>query len=114
MGRRLEKKLTRKAILDMFQSGHLAVEECGVELRELESRERHENKFPRGKLPEKCCATIPPHGNKNEAQEQQPTHAGVKKTAPSPTTGRIPQIRKSLHTPEQSEGKKSTNVWCTN
>ena len=63
LGRKFQEKLTREAILDMMESGHLTMEESEVELRELESRERKNNKTPVRKIPEekwKKHATIVP------------------------------------------------------
>ena len=69
IGRRLQEKLTREAILDMMESGHLTMEESEVELRELESRERKNNKTPARKAPgekwKKHATIVPSMGKGN-------------------------------------------------
>ena len=44
LGLRLQRKLTREAILDMVESQYLTMEEGEVELKDLESREVENNK----------------------------------------------------------------------
>ena len=92
----------------MLQSGHLTIEDCKVEMRELESRERKINGSPNQRPQERPHTTVVPHRHKRETQEQkQPVHAEMKKTAPSQTMNRRPQGRKMQHTTKQSEEEES-------
>ena len=78
IGRRLQKKLTRKAILDMMKSGHLTIEECEVELRDLESREKEVNKTPEQ---QKRATMVPNMHRANNPRTMGSTHEVKRKAA---------------------------------
>ena len=48
-GRKLQEKLTREAILDMMESGHLTIEESEIELKRLELRNKENSSHKRNK-----------------------------------------------------------------
>ena len=50
-GEALRKKITRKIILDVMETGHLTMEEGEVELKELETRQRVNKETPKEQTP---------------------------------------------------------------
>ena len=106
IGRRFQEKLTREAILDMMESGHLTMEESEVELRELESRERKNNRTPIRKSPKekwkKHAKIVLSMGKGNMRRVKQTAHGGNEGTAPKHNKDKraiqIPKEGRSLAT----------------
>ena len=73
IGRRFQEKLTREAILDMMESGHLTMEESEVELRVRIKRKKKQQdpnkKKPKRKM-EETRHDCPVHGQGKHAKSQ--------------------------------------------
>ena len=103
LGKEFRRKITRRNILDMMESGEITMEESEIELRDLESRENKGNKNKNDKpnnsrnemvtpghfeatkqqLPSNLHATIvPPMGQRYTQKPKQPTDRRKEQIAP--------------------------------